>query len=71
MILYLIYGKGLVHIPQGSNEDGGAYVDDNIILATGIDYEECDARLNKMDKQDLWTAAHNSMAEISKYQVYS
>jgi hypothetical protein len=40
MILYLIYSKGLACILQGPNEDGGAYVDNNFILATGIDYEE-------------------------------
>jgi len=31
-ILYLIYSHGLVNIPQGQNEDGGAYVDDTFFV---------------------------------------
>jgi hypothetical protein len=70
MILYSIYSVDLVRIPQGPDEDRGAYVDDNFILAAGDTYKECDAWLNDMmDKQDWWSLTHNSKAEkISKYQ---
>ena len=69
MILYLIYSADLVLIPQGLDEDGGAYVDDNFILAIGDTYEDCDTKINRMmDKQELWALSHNSQAEISKYQ---
>jgi hypothetical protein len=69
MILYLIYSYGLVAIPQGINEDGGAYVDDNFFVAIANTFEECDDLLNNMlNKQKDWSAAHNSRAEISKFQ---
>jgi hypothetical protein len=69
MILYLIYSIGLVSILEGPDEDGGAYVDNNFILALGDNYEECNRRINvMMDKQEWWTQTHNSKAEISKYQ---
>ena len=69
MILYLIYSHGLVAIPQGSNEDGGANVDDNFFMAMADTFEECDRMLNNMlDKQAVWSVIHNSQAEISKFQ---
>ena len=69
MILYLIYSYGLVAIPQGTDEDGGAYVDDNFFMAIADTFEECDMLLNDMlDKQSAWSTAHNSQAEISKFQ---
>jgi hypothetical protein len=69
MILYLIYSYGLVAIPQGNKEDGGAYVDDNFFVAIADTFEDCDKILNDMlDKQNTWLAAHNSRAELSKFQ---
>ncbi|KAF8576368.1 hypothetical protein K439DRAFT_1288037, partial [Ramaria rubella] len=40
MLLYLIYSCGLVSIPNGDDEDGGAYVDDNFFMATADTFEE-------------------------------
>ncbi|KAF8574080.1 hypothetical protein K439DRAFT_1278683, partial [Ramaria rubella] len=40
MILYLIYSFGLVSIPTGANEDGGAYVDDNFFMAIADTFED-------------------------------
>jgi hypothetical protein len=69
MILYLIYSHGLVAIPQGNNEDGGAYIDDNFFVAIEDTFEKCDIVLNNMlDQQNIWSAAHNSRAELSKFQ---
>jgi Reverse transcriptase (RNA-dependent DNA polymerase) len=69
MILYLIYSYGLVVIPHGNKEDGGAYVDDNFFVAITDTFEDCDKVLNDMlDKQTTWSAAHNSRAELSKFQ---
>ena len=69
MILYLICSYGLVDIPKGRNEDGGAYVDDNFFVAIADTFEECDVLLNDMlGKQTTWSAAHNSRAEISRFQ---
>jgi Reverse transcriptase (RNA-dependent DNA polymerase) len=69
MILYLIYSYGLVAIPKGRDEDGGTYVDDNFFVAIADTFDDCDVLLNDMlDKQTIWLAAHNSQAEISKFQ---
>ncbi|KAF8579184.1 hypothetical protein K439DRAFT_413211 [Ramaria rubella] len=47
----------------------GTYVDDNFFMAIADTFEDCDTILNNMfDKQDKWSAAHNSHAELSKYQ---
>ena len=69
MILYLIYSYGLVAIPWGTDEDNGAYVDDNFYMAIANTFEECHTKLNNMvDKQSAWSTAHNSQAKISKLQ---
>lgn len=69
MILYLIYSYGLVAIPKGRQEDGGAYVDDNFFMAIGETFKKCDITLNDMlDKQTAWLVAHNSHAESSEFQ---
>ena len=69
MILYLIYSHALVGIPPTCGGDGGAYVDDNFFTATGDTFEECDMKINTMlDKQEMWSAAHNSHAELSKFR---
>jgi hypothetical protein len=61
MILYLIYCYSLVTILHGNNEDGGAYVNDNFFVMIEDTFEECDEVLNNMlDKQNAWSAAHNS-----------
>jgi len=33
MLLYLIYNHGLISIPHGPQENGGAYVDDTFFMA--------------------------------------
>ena len=69
MILYLIYSHALVGIPPTCGGDGGAYVDDNFFTAIGDTFEECDTKINQMlDKQEIWSAAHNSHAELSKFR---
>ena len=69
MILYLIYSYALVNIPQTESGNGGAYVDDTFLWAACDTFQECDTRINAMlDKQDAWSAAHNSKAETSKFQ---
>ena len=69
MILYLIYSHTLVGIPPTCGGNGGAYVDDNFFTAIGDTFEECDTKINQMlDKQEIWSAAHNSHAELSKFR---
>src|SRR6266481_5996954 len=69
MILYLIYSHALVAIPPMCDGDGGAYVDNNFFMATGGTYKDCDMKLNRMlDRQEAWSAAHNSPAEITKFK---
>jgi ribonuclease HI len=69
MLLYLIYNSPLVAIPEGPDEDGGAYVDDTFFMATADTFEQCDVILNNMlRKQRKWSDTHNSKAETSKFQ---
>src|SRR6266481_10210684 len=69
MILYLIYSHALVAIPPTCDGDGGAYMDDNFFMAMGGTYEDGDVKLNCMlDRQEAWSAAHNSPAEITKFK---
>ena len=69
MILYLIYSHALVGILPTCGGDGGAYVDDNFFTTFGSTFKECDKKINQMlDKQDVWSAAHNSHAELSKFR---
>ena len=68
-ILYLIYSHALMGIPPTCGGDGGAYVDDNFFTAVGDTFEECDTKINSMlDKQEIWSVAHNSHAELSKFR---
>ena len=48
MILYLIYSHALVSIPALSEGDGRAYINDNFFMAQGIDFVECDYKINTM-----------------------
>jgi len=69
MLLYLIYNNSLVSIPQGRNQNGGAYVDDTFFMAIADTFDKCDEILNAMlDKQETRSKAHNSPAEVSKFQ---
>ena len=69
MIFDLIYSYSLVAVPQGTDKDGGAYMDDNFIMAIADTFEECNTMLNNiLDKQSAWSVAYNSQAEISKFQ---
>ena len=44
-------------------------MDDNVFTAFGSTFEECDKKINQMlDKQDVWSVAHNSHAELSKFR---
>ena len=68
-IMYLIYSHALVGILPTCGRDSGAYVDDNFFTAFSSTFEECDEKINQMlDKQDMWSAAHNSHAELSKFR---
>ncbi|KIJ22827.1 hypothetical protein M422DRAFT_276688 [Sphaerobolus stellatus SS14] len=69
MLLYLIYNHLLVSIPEGHDQNGGAYIDDAFFMATADSFNECDIILNNMlDKQEVWSRTHNSKAEVSKFQ---
>ena len=66
MILYLIYSHALMGIPPTCGGDGSAYMVDNFFTAFGNTLKECDEKINQMlDKQDVWSAAHNSHAGVS------
>ena len=69
MILYLIYSHALVSIPTLAEGDSRAYVDDNFFMAQGIDFMECDCKINTMlNSQERWSMAHNSHVELSKFK---
>jgi len=69
MLLYLIYNHGLVSFHGVFSENGGAYIDDTFFMTVADNFDECDKILNRMlDKQEAWSHAHNSPAEISKFQ---
>ena len=59
----------VVTIPNGVNEDRGAYMDDNFGLATVDSFRQSDITLNRMlNRADEWFIAHNSQAEITKFK---
>ena len=71
MILYLIYSHMLIEILPTCSGDGSMYMDDNFFTAFGNTFEECDKKINHyqiLDKQHMWSVAHNSHAELSKFR---
>jgi len=69
MILYLIYSHALVSIPALAEGDGGAYIDDNFFMAQGVDFTECDHKINTMlNAQERWSTANNSHMELSRFK---
>ena len=68
MILYLIYSHTLMGILPTCGGDG-TYVEDNFFTTFGNTFKECDEKINWMlEKQDVWSVAHNSHADLSKFR---
>ena len=73
MILYIIYNADLLEITDNSKEEALGYVDDVVLMATGVDFEETSKRLENMMTRERggleWSRDHNSNFEVSKSVV--
>ena len=70
MILYQFYNADLLDIPAEKGELAIAYVDDMLLLATAVTFQEAHVKLVSMMTRaggiDEWSWEHNSPLEYSK-----
>jgi len=70
MTLYQFYNADLLDIPSNANEAAIAYVDDALMLAVAVTFDEAHQTLADMMSREGgvsdWSSSHNSPLELSK-----